>query len=176
MKLYHGTNSLFDEFDNRYLCTNDSIDQYGSGFYFYDSPAPTVKYGNLCVIVNTEDLKTIEYDSQIELDEDTVFRMIVESPEFEFRLEDHGDIEYEGFNNVLNQTVKRYKGNFLDQLNAIGNDFYSPENTYILLRKFKKLTGINCITDKKYRIYVMMDNRDIEILKVITLEEMEEEI
>jgi len=43
--LYHGTNAVFSEFSNDYLSTEDSIDQYGSGFYFYDIPSKAALHG-----------------------------------------------------------------------------------------------------------------------------------
>ena len=49
MELYHGTNTLFDEFSNEYLCMETAIDQYGSGFYFYSDKSKTAMHGGLRV-------------------------------------------------------------------------------------------------------------------------------
>ena len=163
-KLYHGTNTLFTEFGNDYLCTEKSIDQYGSGFYFYSNPSKTVLHGSLRIYANVDINNCIEWDTKYILNRDIVTGLILCSPNIDNRLLDHGDIEWEGFDNVLEKAIDCYCGiDFLDCLNTIGNDFFNGDETYILLNKFIELTGIDCITDTKRDIYVVLSKKQIDI-------------
>ena len=166
--LYHGTDSDFDEFSNDYLCTEKSIDQYGSGFYFYNENhnSETIKYGGIQVKVRAWIDNSIEWDAVSFLTENQLYSLICKAPNLEYKLSDWGEIEFEGFDNVLQKAINAYKNiPFLECLNAIGNAFYDSEDTYILLSEFVKETGFNCITDLKHGIYVMLRKTDFEIIE-----------
>jgi len=55
----------------------------------------------------------------------------------------------------------------------LGNDFFMPEETHILLSEFTKLTGINCITNTKRGIYVILTKQQIDIQFVVYKQDWE---
>lgn len=167
MELYHGTNAVFDEFRNEFVSTKNSIDQYGSGFYFYSVKSKTVLHGDLRVYADVDIKNPMEYDNDFELGYDDIHSLLYLSLDLEERLWDFGDIDYDGFDNVLDSAVNAYCDyQFLDMLNAMGNDFFDGYEA-ILLEGFKKLTGVDCITDTERDIYVVLDKSQINITKVI---------
>lgn len=174
--LYHGTNSFFEEFSNEFISTKESIDQYGSGFYFYDSPAKTIMHGDLRVTAEVEILKSVEHTKMWNPSCDIIHSLICASPNLGHRLGDHGDIGYYGFDIVLNRAIKLYaqKSFYTHILNTIGNDFFDGNETHILLNKFIELSGINCIKDSKRGIYVILAKRFIDIKSVVHEQEWEE--
>jgi hypothetical protein len=167
VRLYHGTNKYFESFENRYINTSTSIDQYGSGFYFYGNKGSTILHGDLRVYANVEILKCIQYDDKLELSLDDIESLILKSSDLEYYLSNFDDIDYYGFDKVFKDASKLYiGGHFLDTLNKIGNDFF-PDDYHILLSEFVKLTGINCIKDSKRDIFVILDKKYITIEKVV---------
>ncbi len=165
--LYHGTNKYFDTFENNYLCTKDSIDQYGSGFYFYSVASKTSMHGGLRVYAKVDINKSLEHDDQFTLTFDQVHSLICECTDLENVLSNFGDIDYEGFDEVLECAANQYCDiQFLDCLNMLGNDFFKHD-CHILLNAFVKITGINCITDLSRDIYVILTKQSIEIIKVV---------
>lgn len=176
--LYHGTDSLFEDFSNEFLCTKDSLDQYGSGFYFYDTPGKTVLHGSMRVTVEVEICKSIEHTDRWCSTADDIESLILKAPDLENRLSDFGDIDWEGFDEVLSMTINSYTGRdfYTNTLNTLGNDFFDPEDTHILLNAFVKMTGINCITDSERGIYVILDKSYINIISTIHEQEWTEKI
>jgi hypothetical protein len=136
----------------------------------------TVLHGDLRVYADVEVLNPVEHDAKIYLTWDNAYDMIIKAPNLDERLNDQGDIEFEGYNTVLFNAVKLYEGmQFLDGLNAIGNDFYDGSDCYIQLREFKRATGIDCITDLSRDIYVVLDKNQITIQKVVHEQEDDDE-
>jgi hypothetical protein len=133
-------------------------------------------HGDLRVTADVEILKSIEHTDEWKPSIEDIYSLICASPNLEYRLEDHGDIDYYGFNVVLDMAVKIYaKESFYTHiLNTIGNDFYERNETHILLDAFVKLTGINCIKDSERGIYVILAKRFIEIKSVVHEQEWEE--
>ena len=173
--LYHGTNFHFDEFDESKLCSDCSIDQYGSGFYFFDSPAPTIRYGNIIVECSVEICKIVEVNDPTYLSSISkmnIERLLLASPSLDDRLNNIDDVEYTGFDNVLKQAIALYSTkDVLHTLNCIGNDFYEKEDTYILLKKFAEITGYNCVRDSKSGIWNILTKKQITILAHKTMED-----
>ena len=165
--LYHGTDHDFNEFSNEYLSTNDSIDQYGSGFYFYGKKMKhrTFYHGSIQMKVKAWIEKSIEHDSELKYTEDQIYSYICSCEDLENRLWDFGDIETDGFDKVLDYAVSLYmEDHWLDCLNKIGNDFFPGSSVKLLLNKFVKETGINCITDSERDIFVILRKSDLEII------------
>jgi len=163
--LYHGTNEMFEEFSNNFLSTDKSIDQYGSGFYFYSMASKTVLHGYLRVTAKVTINKAISHASNKKLTRDQIETLLLTSPSFDDRILNFGDTEYEGMDKVLKSAVKTYSTlSILDCLNCIGNDFFESGDTHLLLSKFVKLTGIDCITDLSRDIYVILTKKQIEII------------
>ena len=171
-RLYHGTNAIFDKFDPAFLNIEKSVDQYGSGFYFYDSIAPTIRFGDNVVFADCHIKKILDINKshKYKLTRDQVETLIIQSPILDDCLTNFGDIENESFDKILNCAVNTYQDmDMLYTLNVIGNDFFRGKYTSILLKKFIELTGINCFQKKfiDLSIFVMLDANDIEIVKTV---------
>lgn len=168
MELYHGTNTEFEEFSNEFLSSENSIDQYGSGFYFYSDKSKTALHGSLRVYADVTIKKSVEHTTKIKLTRKNIEAMILACPNLEYCLENYGEIDYEGFDKVLKRAVDSYMGlHFLDCLNCLGNDFFPGKDCHILLSKFAEIKGIDCITDKSRYIYVILTKKQITIKKVV---------
>jgi len=177
MILYHGTNSTFDYFEPNFLNSDCAIDQYGSGYYFYDSISPTIRHGNNVIFANCKIEKILD-ETQLKtyvLTKDNIEDIILQSPELDICLTNFGNIEDESFDKVFNYAVNLYTNlDVLYVLNAIGNDFFRYQHTHILLKKFKSITGFNCLQKKfdDFSIWVMFDESDIDIIKIVPWEEI----
>jgi hypothetical protein len=176
-ELFHGTNSHFDKFDPLYLNTENSIDQYGSGFYFYDCIAPTIRHGGNVVFAKCHIEKILDIDESYKhkLSRDQIEILILQSPELDLCLTNFGDVEFESYDKVLNRAIDLYLNmDIVHTLNIIGNDFFKNKNVHILLKKFIELTGFNCFQKKfiEYSIWVFLDANDIEILKMLPFEKI----
>jgi len=172
LTLYHGTNDIFDEFSNDFLSGDDSIDQYGSGFYFYTTPAKTALHGYIRVTATVTINKTINVSKFKRVPLDVVESLICVAPDMESVLENFGDINQLGFDKVLKIAVKSYRDlDVIDCLNSIGNDFFHKKDTHILLSKYAKLTGYDALYVKERNIYVILTKKQISITNVISIDE-----
>lgn len=173
-ELYHGTNSIFSKFNPKFLDSDGSNNQYGSGYYFYDNIEYAYNYGNNIIIVNCDIKNILNFDSNdYKLNFNQVKKLILKSPELNNCLENYGDINNESFSKILNRTINLYHNidNIIHLLNIVGNDFFKKENTHILLKEFIKITKFNCIEKKfenNFSIYVMLNEEDINITKIIS--------
>ena len=176
--LYHGTKFYFEEFDSSKLCSDCSIDQYGSGFYFFDTPAPTMRYGDIIVECQVEVTRILDVDpdskSIRKITWNDIERLILACPYLEEKLNNVDDVEYIGFSNVLKQAVNLYSTkDVLHTLNCIGNDFFNKDDTHILLSKFAEITGIDCIRNEKFGIWNILTKTQINIIAHKTMEDYE---
>lgn len=168
LELYHGTNNDFEEFGNDFLSTSDSIDQYGSGFYFYDTPSKTCLHGDIRVVASVEINKLLTYKTinKKRIPVKIIERLLLAAPGFNEKLENFGEVDFEGFNKVFKEAVSSYKNiDILECLNCIGNDFYEGDETYILLSKYAELTGYNALYVEERDIYVVFTKKQIEIIR-----------
>jgi len=78
--LYHGTNAIFEKFENKYLHTENSLMQYGSGFYFYEEPSQTILHGDLRVVTKVKINKSIEHTDRWNPTTDDIESLILKSP------------------------------------------------------------------------------------------------
>jgi len=176
--LYHGTNAVFSEFSNDYLNTEDSIDQYGSGFYFYDNPSNATLHGGWileCDVTINKSIKIQSMSIKRTVSRDIIQSLICASPYLEDTLENFGDISYLGFDKVFKQTVDQYwkhQGDQIDLLNCIGNDFFQPKDTHLLLSKWVKLGGFDTVYVKERNIYIILTKQQIHIKNVINSEDL----
>ena len=167
-ELYHGTDKDFEKFDKNLLGGSDAIDQYGSGFYFYSVKSKTAMHGSLRLYCNVDINKAIAHDDQLELSFDQIHSLLCACPDLEDKLSNFGDIDYDGFDEVLTMAANQYCDMpFLDSVNMIGNDFFNNNDVHLLLTAFVKETGIDCITDLSRDIYVILTAQQIDITKSI---------
>lgn len=171
--MYHGTASDIQKFDTAYAGKGN--DQYGSGFYFSDNPeiANSYVHGNTDISHNAApnvipvylSLKKPIYTSDTKpLSKDHIRRLIKSAPDHMDTLSNYGDVDYEGYNSVLNSAVNAH----IDipkfhAMNHIHNDFYNG-NTQEFLKNFKKITGHDgAIEDTlDHKIVVVFDPNDIK--------------
>jgi hypothetical protein len=177
-ELYHGTNTIFEKFNPMFLNSDCAIDQYGSGYYFYDSIAPTIRHGDYIIFANCDIKKILDVDetNNHQLNYKQISQLILKSPKLDMCLTNFGDIEYESYDKLLDTVIKLYVDmDIIHQLNILGNDFFKGKDTHILLKEFIKITGINCIRKKftEHSIWVILDEKDIEITKVVPFSEIE---
>jgi hypothetical protein len=171
--LFHGTNTLFDEFSTDYISGKCSIDQYGSGFYFFDTPAKTMRYGNIIMECAVEVNKILEFNkSRRRFTVSQIKSLLLSCPYLSEKLENVNDIDFYGFDSVLNEAIHLYAGNdYVHGLNCIGNDFFESTDTHILLSKFVEITGFDCIRDKELGIYNILTKKQINVIAHKTLED-----
>lgn len=176
-KVYHGSNVYFEDFSNDYICTENSIDQYGSGFYFYDTPDRTSRHGDLIMVTEITVRKALEINStnKFYFNFHQIEELILKSPDVDNCLENFGDIKYESYDHVLSRAAETYVyQDIVVSLNCIGNDFFrSSKSTHLLLKSFIEMTGFNCIYSKEFGIYVMLNKDDTRIIEITSLEDLE---
>jgi len=180
MKFYHGSDSLFEKFNNEMIGGKNSNDQYGSGIYFFDEKHKDncESYGKFRyeIDVKIEDQKddlVLQY-KDIEMYSFTptlIKELLVRSPNLYINLENIFDVGYEGLDQALRSAVMMYRNiNVLVGLNNIGNDFYPGEDTWKLLDLYTELSGWNSILVEKHGILIMFRTMDciinnIEIMR-----------
>lgn len=168
---YHGTMADISEFSLDFI--GGGHDQYGSGFYFTDSPEIADMY--------TGDIKTgavapniLKVYLRIErpiypdvirpLPPAMIAKLIELAPDSEESLMNYGDIEYEGYQKVLRTAVKSYaNATVFETMNYIHNDFYGDDHA-AFLANFKKITKYDgvIIKDKNATIAVVFDPSQIK--------------
>ena len=88
--------------------------------------------------------------------------LLLACPDLDSKLNNGYDVDYIGFDEALRQATNAYCNlHFMECLNLIGNDYFYPEDTHLLLKKFTHITGINCIYDPDRDIHVMLNKNDI---------------
>lgn len=175
LELYHGTDAVFSAFDPTKLNSDCAVDQYGSGFYFYDVKDSCLRHGKNIITALCSIHKILDVDDTDKhtLTDTQILDMIMNSPELDWCLTNFADVDYVGKDAALRMAVSLYSNqDILVQLNTLGNDFYRGANAHLLLKQFKRCTGFNCIR-KKFEgstasIYVMLDENDIIITDVCT--------
>jgi len=129
MKVYHGSKSKFDQFNHDYIGANGTSE--GIGFYFTDSKRIAEGYAEKGY------LYTVEFNGKKSLSSDK--KIITKSQLKKFLkaldqkreyLSNHDDVEYEGYQKVLNKaTETEYNSatNDVDMICGICNASGSPE-------------------------------------------------
>ncbi|VVC05557.1 Uncharacterised protein [uncultured archaeon] len=161
--VYHGTSSDISQF--KYEFTNKGFDSIGSGFYFtpnldgasnyaekHDEGQPNVLpcYLSIQKPIHIQNRQAIEHD----LNENQIRRILLAAPNLDERLNDFGDVSYEGKENVLKSAIQTYaRVDLLAQLFQLANDFYGDA-----IREFNtavyKATGYDGIINKTDHVIV----------------------
>lgn len=140
---YHGTGHLIDAFDLAHVGTGD--DELGPGFYFTDSAFTASGYamrggegGSPNVVMARIALRNpLPPDSR--LTAKTIAALLRASPDFLDRLENFGEVEYEGLARVESRAVSTYANqaaasdDVADALFSICNDFWSGQEGAFLV-------------------------------------------
>ena len=170
---YHGTSSDIQQFHPDFL--GHGNDQFGSGFYFADSPHIANQYTSGSFAVKHSDSPNvlpvylsiknpINTSDETSLKKDHIKSLIKSAPDHKDALSNFGDVDYEGYDKVLNVAVKSYQSSpKKDAMNYIHNDFYSG-HTKEFVSKFKQITGHDGLVDDRneQRIATVFDPKDIK--------------
>ena len=170
---YHGTASDIEHFDQDFI--GHGVDQLGSGFYFADSPyiansyvhgSQHVKHSAAPNILPTYiSLKNpIRVGDRSPLKKEHIKKLIQSAPDHKDALSNFGDVDYDGYEKVLNVAVNAHRDiPKLDSMNYIHNDFYSG-NAKEFVNNFKKITGHDGVINDRdeQKIAVVFDPKDIK--------------
>ncbi len=151
---YHGTGHDISHFSYDYL--DKGRDALGVGFYFSDNPDTASAYAKDAHLENKN--KGIDGGDtpnvipvHIKLKKATsherpltrlqISKVLKDAPDFNDKLSNFGDVDYEGYQKVLNRAVSAYSDMpAIDAKHTIYSDFYNghPEH---FLKTFTKHTG-----------------------------------
>lgn len=174
MRVYHGTKNLFKEFDYNMIGKNVGSDE-GKGFYFTDDFEIAKRFsGNKYVLECNINIKKSLSETKKTIPKRDLKKLIIEiQKEFDF-LSYYGDVEWSGFKTILTVAVNSeydYSENDVDIVsglcNVIGFELVLP-----LVKKILSYDGIvskNNKYDKDTGIYIVFDNKDISIEKIINI-------
>jgi len=179
-KYFHGSPKKFDKFSAEFCGKTTGHEQYGSGFYFTTDRDEARGYAGengyvFEVALSLSSTMIVPFSNSEEdkgndpLTSKQIEDMIVHAPESRDSLWNYGDIDYVGYESVLNSAVKSYCGmNPLSAMNALGNDFYRDQEAEVL-KNIKKFIGVDSILIEKNRgvkHIVVFDPVDISITSV----------
>lgn len=145
-EFYHGTAADISQFSFDHVGKGN--DQYGSGFYFTDSPSVAGGYTDhkgehqspnvLKVHLRLEN--PIFPNDKKPLRRDHIKKLIMLAPDHKESLMNYGDVDYEGYNKVLNMAVDSYTQiPKFHAMNSMNNDFYRDHEGQFL-KNFKQVT------------------------------------
>ena len=170
MKYYHGSPNKFEIFDYNKIRTNGSSE--GLGFYFTDNIDIAKGYGSdgYLYCVKLKGKKPLS-DNEKTITKDDLKMYIEELHMFTNFLDNYGEIEYSGYDYVLNLALdSEYNYNDTDTeiISSIYNAVGENEKTITLLYE---LLGYDHILSKptwgeNQNIYIALTNDIIEILNI----------
>ena len=138
IKAFHGTGSFINKFNLDYLSSGEH--QYGAGIYFAQKRKDTEYYskgygenntdGNTYKVeLNIEHNEILKESDEKIVSNSLIKYMIENSPIKDEMLTNFGDVDYEGYDKVLNISVNAYKGlSIYEFFKIIDNDFYGDNS------------------------------------------------
>lgn len=169
MKVYHGSNQLFDKFDYEEIGTNGTSE--GQGFYFTDNEDVAHGYGQNGYIYTAEfnGKKSLSSNSKTITRKQLAIYLTELNNQVDY-LSNWGEVDYDGFDKVLKDAVEgEYDNNDndVDIICGIANSCGDMETS---LKLIYKLFGYDCIIcDAEWdnqRLYIALVNDIIKIEKV----------
>ena len=159
---YHGTNADFSRFDDKFMGSAENGEVLGSGFYFGVERDIANHFGNRVLKCKIRVLgEAFRYDSDNEVSEEVIRYLILRAPGYRETLTDFGDVDSDGLESVMMETVDRFFGLTHYQIACkLSNDFYKDDPAEFN-RNFVDLTGINVIWDQHF--FCVLGARFIEI-------------
>lgn len=154
MHFYHGTSSDFSKYD--YAHVGKGNDAFGSGFYFTSNPEVANMYATSKdghpnvhrVFLKVENPIYANENDETPLKREHIKKIITSAPDHKESLMNFGDVDYEGYNKVLNRTVDQYADSpKLHAMYALNNDFYQ-DHTPHFLENMKSITGHDAVIFK----------------------------
>lgn len=152
--MYHGTAKDFSAFDSNFLYSEEGASQTGSGFYFTDDPASASGYSGevdgsnvMPVFLSLKKPLFIDFKkgetsgADFKFTKQQLKKMLMDMPNIrsteDSPLLNYGDIEYEGFDKVLDRAISGYAGS--NNIAGVRNDFFGKDDSW--LKAFSKATG-----------------------------------
>lgn len=174
MIVYHGSKEMFDIFDYSKIGLNGTSE--GKGFYFSDNKEIAMRYGEngYLYTINFKGEKPLNCE-KITIKKSELKKYLLELNKLIGYLENWGEVEGSGLNNVLNDAVEGeldYSDNDVDLISGICN---ASGNIKTCLTLLYSLFGYDSIVIKDaewggdQKIYIALTNDILEIKDVIKL-------
>lgn len=178
--VYHGSERLFTSIDPSYI--GEHANSEGKGFYFTNDVDIAKRYTNGIGYLYTvlfKGKKSLSSES-ISLTRDEVRRFIQTLDKEVDYLSNWGDIEYEGYENVLNNVVKCEMSNSDNDVDMIAGICNTSGDNAATLRALYETTGFDSIvlkadwrSDKREQIlYIACIPEIIEIINVHSIRDL----
>lgn len=174
MKIYHGSKNSFKEFDYNLIRTNATTE--GVGFYCTDNIAVAKQYSYEGYIMEYEYVGNKQLNSnEVSLTREELSLYMKKLNEVSEFLSCYGDVEWEGYNNVLNTALDNILEwseddiDIISQFCTICGDFEKP-----LTILYEVLGYDSAIIDAKWgdqKIYLILNNNAIKHLSTIKYKE-----
>ena len=175
MKVYHGSKANFDHFSYDYIRTNGTSE--GIGFYFTDSKQIARGYAEngYLYTVYFQGKKPLSHNKKV-ITKTQLKKFLKALDQRHEHLSNYGDIEWEGYQKVLNKAVElEYNSstNDVDMIAGISNACGSPETCMYTL--YEVLGYDSIILDAEWgldeenvpqKLYIALVNDAITILEV----------
>lgn len=170
MIVYHGSPNKFTEFDYSRIRTNGTTE--GLGFYFTDTKRIARGYAQngFLYTIKMNGAKPLS-DNHKNLTKEEVKKLIIELDKHTDFLTNYGEVEYEGYENVLNTAVNN-EYDFTDtDTNIMGSLYTSCGENEIVIKLFYELLGYDYIESEpewggEQTVYVALTNDVIDILEI----------
>jgi hypothetical protein len=169
---YHGSTSLFEVFDYDKIGTNGTSE--GIGFYFTNNKNVAMGYGQQGFIYTVD----IHYQKPLSSEKKTITKtqlkkyLSILHQETEY-LSNWGDIEYEGFVNVLNRAVESEFNHSENDVELISGISHASGNIEVGLTTLYKVLGYDSIVMEadwgNQQLYIALTNDIITIVDVQAL-------
>ncbi|UOO81255.1 hypothetical protein LVJ83_09815 [Uruburuella testudinis] len=157
--VYHGTPNDFSEFSYDYVGTQGTAD--GQGFYFTDDALFTENYQqgsgkSMAVYLNIQHELSADKWTLTKANVKAVLKVL--DPKGRDFLSNYGDVDYDGYNAVLNEAVEMELDGSSNDVDFVGNLINSGveiENAYLALEKAVGASGIIAQQDDGSTHYVV---------------------
>lgn len=171
MELYHGSQAAFDKFDLAFLSSGWGQQEYGYGIYLSDSKQCALEYSKkgYVYICNVPEGKYLR-DTSISRAE--ARRIAIKFFKYYTTVDDYGKEAYKGNEQIFWDEECKYVAECIsgdDIYGTISSLLGSDKDTSNFLHsigyKGLKLRSSDGSTGKKFKIYVIFDPNDIEIIE-----------
>lgn len=152
---YHGTDSDIKAFSHAHI--GKGVDQLGSGFYFTNNPEVAHSYtdksgqesGGNIMPVHLRVEKPIRTNDEKPFTSLQIQKLITSAPDHHEKLQNFGDVSYEGYHKVLRGAVDAYSDIPKHKaIHSISNDFYGNHHSEFL-KNLTQHTGHDAVIDAR---------------------------
>lgn len=172
LTLYHGSDVEIKKFDPKFFNTGTNNQELGTGFYFTDSKDLASSYGKYIHECKVRIGKKLDVNKLGTLHPQTISFIIRNAPNYKETLENFGEIDREGYFNVLNTAIEAYSniGKISTELFNLENDFYDGYEYRFNQVVYRTRLGINCIYEQRSdMIYNIFFPEQIKILRIFEI-------